>query len=664
MSQSTNRYERWDGTQEPFGRDAEELFEKLAEDLYQGGDFDYALRRLLSRGWRDPRGRRLPGIEEMLERLRQRRQQQLKRYNLDNVFSNIQERLNEIVRRERQGIAERIAQASEPAAQRVLERVTAKKLEQLDQLPPDPGGAIRQLTDYEFMDPGAAEAFAKLLEELKQQMAQAYFKNMAQGMRQLDPAQLGEVKEMLRALNQMLRDRMEGRQPDFEGFMRRFGHFFGSNPPRTLDELVQHLERQMAQMESLMQSLSPEMRQELEELIAATFDDPELLAEMAELAAALELLSPRSSLGNRYAFYGSESLPLQEAMALMGRLQGIEDLEGALRGGYQGRPLTPEQSQQLEQLLGPEASHAADQLSALVEELERKGYVQSGRRGLELTARGVRRIGQKALRDLYTRLKRDRFGDHPISVRGFGSERSDETKAYEFGDAFNLHVEQTLMNALRREGPGRPVKLQTDDFEVYRSELAATCATVLMIDMSRSMPLRGYFYAAKKVALALDALIRSQFPRDHLSVIAFSEYARRIPPAQLAELSYNEYVYGTNIQHGLMLARQYLNRHHDGNKQVIIITDGEPTAHMEGGKAQFFYPPMPETFQRTLLEVQRCTRDHIVINTFMLDNDYHLVSFVKQMTKLNGGRAFFTSADRLGDYILLDYVDRKRRRGR
>ena len=658
------RYERWDGTQEPFGRDAEELFEKLAEDLYQGGDFDYALRRLLSRGWRDPRGKRLPGIEEMLERLRQRRQQQLKRYNLDNVFSNIQERLNEIVRRERQGIAERIAQASEPAAQRVLERVTAKKLEQLAELPPDPGGAIRQLTDYEFMDSGAAEAFQKLLEELKQQMAQAYFKNMAQGMRQLDAAQMGEVKEMLRALNQMLRDRMEGRQPDFEGFMRRFGHFFGANPPRTLDELVQHLERQMAQMESLMQSLSPEMRQELEELIAATFDDPELLAEMAELAAALELLSPRSSLGNRYAFYGSESLPLQEAMALMGRLQGIEDLEGSLRGGYQGRPLTPEQSQQLEQLLGPEASQAADQLSALVEELERKGYVQSGRHGMELTARGVRRIGQKALRDLYTRLKRDRFGDHPISVRGFGSEHSDETKGYEFGDAFNLQVEQTLMNALRREGPGRPVHLQTDDFEVYRSELAATCATVLMIDMSRSMPLRGYFYAAKKVALALDALIRSQFPRDHLSVIAFSEYARRIPAAQLAELSYNEYVYGTNIQHGLMLARQYLNRHQDGNKQVIIITDGEPTAHMEGGKAQFFYPPMPETFQRTLLEVQRCTRDHIVINTFMLDNDYHLVSFVKQMTKLNGGRAFFTSADRLGDYILLDYVDRKRRSAR
>jgi len=280
---------------------------------------------------------------------------------------------------------------------------------------------------------------------------------------------------------------------------------------------------------------------------------------------------------------------------------------------------------------------------------------------MELTPRGVRRIGQKALRDLYARLKQDRFGDHRISVPGLGGDRAEETKLYEFGDAFDLHVERTIMNALSREGPGEPVRLKTEDFEVYRSELSTQSATVLMIDMSRSMPLRGYFYAAKKVALALDALIRSQFPRDKLYVIAFSDYARPVAPSQLAELTYNEYVYGTNIQHGLMLARQYLNRHKDGNKQVVIVTDGEPTAHMEGEHAVFFYPPLPETFQKTLLEVQRCTREHIVINTFMLDNDYHLVSFVKQMTRMNGGRAFFTSPDRLGDYILLDYVDRKRR---
>ncbi len=355
---------------------------------------------------------------------------------------------------------------------------------------------------------------------------------------------------------------------------------------------------------------------------------------------------------------------MQEALSLMERLQGIEDLESALREGYQGRQLTSEQSQQLQQLLGPDARQAADQMSELAAQLEKKGYVQRGKRGMELTPRGMRRIGQKALRDLYARLKRDRFGDHPISVRGLGSERSDETKIYEFGDAFNLNVEQTLMNALRRDGSQTPIHLATEDFEVYRSEFSAQSATVLMIDMSRSMPLRGYFYAAKKVALALDALIRSQFPRDFLQVIAFSDYARPVKSHQLAELTYNESIYGTNIQHGLMLARQFLNRHKTGNKQVIIVTDGEPTAHMEGQQAVFFYPPLPETFQKTLLEVQRCTREHIVINTFMLDNDYHLVSFVKQMTRLNGGRAFFASADRLGDYVLLDYVDRKRKASR
>src|SRR6266568_4691772 len=611
MISRSNRYERWDGSQEPFGRDAEELFDRLAEDLFQGGDFDYALHRLMSRGWRDKQGRRLPGFEEMLERLRQKRLQQLKRYNLNDVFGNIREKLNDILRRERQGINDRLEQAPE-SAKRVVQKITKKKLEELERLPEDVGGTIRQLNDYEFMDQGASQAFQELMEQ----------------------------------------------------FMQRFGHFFGPDPPKTLDELIQHLEKQMAQMESLMQSLSPEMRQQMEELLASTLNDPELQEQMAELAAQLELLSPRPSLGNRYAFYGSESLPLQEALSLMERLQGIEDLEAALREGYQGRQLTPEQSQELQQLLGPDARQAADQMSELAAQLEEKGYVQRGRRGMELTPRGMRRIGQKALRDLYTRLKRDRFGDHPITVRGLGSERSDETKVYEFGDAFNLDVEQTLMNALRREGSQQPIRLKTDDFEVYRSEFSAQSATVLMIDMSRSMPLRGYFYAAKKVALALDALIRSQFPRDFLQVIAFSDYARPVKPHQLAELTYNESIYGTNIQHGLMLARQFLNRHKTGNKQVIIVTDGEPTAHMEGQHAVFFYPPLPETFQKTLLEVQRCTREHIVINTFMLDNDYHLVSFVKQMTRMNGGRAFFASADRLGDYVLLDYVDRKRKASR
>ncbi len=246
----------------------------------------------MSRGWRDKQGRKLPGFEEMLERLRQKRLQQLKRYNLTDVFSNIRERLSEITRRERQGINERLEQAPE-SAKRVLQKIVKKKLEELDRLPEDVGGAIRELNDYEFMDEGAAQAFQKLMEELKQQVSQTYFKNMTRTMQQLQPEHLGEIKEMMKALNQMLRDRLEGKAPKFEQFMQRFGHFFGPNPPKTLDELIQHLERQMAQMESLMQSLSPEMRQQMQDLIASTLNDPELQDLMAELAPQLELLSPR-----------------------------------------------------------------------------------------------------------------------------------------------------------------------------------------------------------------------------------------------------------------------------------------------------------------------------------------------------------------------------------
>src|SRR5437870_6705642 len=260
MIARSNRYERWDGSQEPFGRDAEDLFDRLAEDLFQGGDFDYALHRLMSRGWRDRQGLKLPGFEEMLERLRQKRLQQLKRYNLNDVFGNIREKLNDTLRRERQGINDRLEQAPE-SAKRVLQKITKKKLQELDRLLDDVGGTIRKLNDYEFMDEGAAQAFQQLLEELKQQVSQTYFKNMTRTMQQLKPEHLSEIKEMLRALNQMLRDRLEGRPPKFEQFMQRFGHFFGPNPPKNLDELVQQLERQMAQMESLMQSLSPEMPQ-------------------------------------------------------------------------------------------------------------------------------------------------------------------------------------------------------------------------------------------------------------------------------------------------------------------------------------------------------------------------------------------------------------------
>jgi uncharacterized protein with von Willebrand factor type A (vWA) domain len=218
------------------------------------------------------------------------------------------------------------------------------------------------------------------------------------------------------------------------------------------------------------------------------------------------------------------------------------------------------------------------------------------------------------------------------------------------------------MNAIERDGAGAPVHIQPQDFEVYRTELQSQSSTVLMIDMSRSMLLRGCWAAAKKVAMALDSLIRGQFPRDQLHIVGFALYAREMKPRQLAEMDWSEYEYGTNLQHGLMLARQLLARQRGGNKQIIVITDGEPTAHIEDGEPYFSYPPTFRTIQETLREVVRCTKDGIVINTFMLERGRSLMEFVNQMTQINKGRAFFATPERLGEYVLVDYLSGKTKR--
>jgi len=683
MGAAAHRFSAWDGTQDPLGPDVDELFGRLSEDVFHGWDFETALRRLLEQGWRDRQGQRLAGMEEMLEELRRRRQSQLERFNLEALFEDMREKLDRVISQERRGIQERLEQAPQ-GAKRVLERVAAERRRQLEELPPDPGGAIRRLRDYEFMDGQAEAAFQRLLEEIRRNVVDSHFKEMAQSMKAMSGAEMAELREMAADLNGLLRKKLEGTpatqlQRDYEAFLQRWGRMF-PNAPAGFEDFVEQLMRQMARMESLLQSLSPEMREELESVIASVFDDPQLQATLAELAGTLEQLSPSGRLGTRYSFFGEQEVSLDEAMGLMDRLQSMEELESGLRGVLRGDALSGDALAQLGRALGPEASRSLGEMQRLIEELEGRGLVERSPEGMQLTARGMRKIGQKALGDLFAQLRRDRFGEHDLARLGRGGERGDDSKSYEFGDPFDLDVRTTVMNAVAREAEGarregereqgaaqgaraggpRVPRLTAADFAVHRTESMTRCATVLMLDMSRSMPLRGYFYAAKKVALALDSLIRSQYPRDALTVVGFSDLAREIPARALPHLSVNEYVYGTNLQHALMLARRILGRSHAENKQVIVVSDGEPTAHIENGRPVFFYPPLPETFAKTLTEVRRCTLENIVINTFMLESNHHLVRFVKQMTRLNRGRAFFISPDRLGDYVLVDYVKSRR----
>jgi uncharacterized protein with von Willebrand factor type A (vWA) domain len=389
--------------------------------------------------------------------------------------------------------------------------------------------------------------------------------------------------------------------------------------------------------------------------------DERLEAAMRQLGMHLSDLLPLDEMAQRYPFEGDRELNLQEAMRLMEELQKMDALERELKGVRKLEDLDRIDPAAVEQLAGEQARRDLERLQEIAKKLEEAGYLEREGGELKLTARAIRKIADKALRDIFARLKRDRFGGHALQRRGAGGDQTDESKPYEFGDPFLLDLHDTVMNAIERNGPGTPVRLTPDDFSVIRTELRTQAATVVMLDMSRSMLNNGYFLPAKKVALALSALIRGQFPRDALYIVGFSLYAREFTAAQLPTLSWSEWNMGTNMHAGFMLSRKLLARHTGGNKQILMVTDGEPTAHMEGDEADFSYPPTRRTIEETLKEVQRCTREHITINTFMLERSSWLMSFVEQMTQINRGRAFYATPDRLGEYLVVDYVSARRR---
>ena len=545
---------------------------------------------------------------------------------------------------------------------RMLQNIAGRKQNFLENLPSDLGGAVKELQNYEFMDPEAQSQFQELMEMLKKAMMDTFFKDLYNQIANMSPEDMQRMKDMVRGLNQMLQDQMAGGSPDFDQFMQQYGDLFGNNPPQSLEDLIAGMQQQVSQMQNLLDSLPGEMRQQLQDLLMDKVGDPDLQSELAELQSNLESLFPSRDLRNQYPFRGDEELDLEAAMHLMDRMQGMDELERQLERTQYGGDIGEIDEERLRDILGDEAAETLDQLKKFLEILEEAGYIRRKGNGWELTPRGTRKIGQKALGEIYAQLKKETFGKHATDDTGRGGERTDDTKQYEFGDPFHLHLTRTISNSFYRDGPSVPVKLAPGDFEVYRSELLTQTATVMMLDLSWSMALRGSFQAAKKVALALNNLIRTQFMRDSLYIIGFSAYARELNAEQLPYVRWDESVLGTNMHHALMMAQNLLAKHKSGTRQIIMISDGEPTAHLERGRSYFAYPPSPITIRETLKEVKRCTQRGIVINTFMLDRNYYLKEFVNQVAKINKGRVFYTTPDKLGQYILVDYVASKKKK--
>ncbi|MHB1711148.1 MAG: vWA domain-containing protein [Acidimicrobiales bacterium] len=657
-------YRRWDGTQHSEVADADAILAQLTDDLLANGDIHEALQRMLNRGWRTPDGEEVRGLRALLDQLRLEREEQLDRGDLGGAYSEVAAELEQVIATERDGIDQLEWDATQSGDERrkeVTSVVATERRMQLDLLPSDLAGTVRGLQQYEFVSSEARERFDDLTERLRREVARTYFEHMSDALANPDPEQLARMRDAFDALNRMLEQREAGEpiDPTFEAFLERYGDLFPGNPA-TLDELLERLAAQMAAARAMWNSMSPEQRAQLQGLAEALLEDVDLRWQIDRLAGNLRRAFPEAGWEHHYRFSGDQPLGMGDATDAAARLKDLNELEVFLRSANSPASLSEVDLDKVAKCLGEDAARSLDRLAKLAQQLADAGLIDQREGRYELTPAGMRRIGQRALSDLFSQLTRDRVGTHRTTWSGAGHDREETTKPYEFGDPFNLDLSRTVHNAVRRSGRGTPIRLIPDDFEVIETEALTRTATVLLLDLSLSMPMRDNFVPAKKMALALHTLISTRFPRDYLGLVGFSEVARVIAPEDLPTVSW-DYVYGTNLQHGLVLARKMLARQ-PGTKQIILVTDGEPTAHVipyAGGLGYdvcFNYPPIPETLEVTLAEVLRCTRSGITINTFLLDPDRALRGFIEQLARINRGRTFATSPDELGSYVLVDFL--------
>jgi uncharacterized protein with von Willebrand factor type A (vWA) domain len=616
----------------------------MGDSVLSGATPRDALRELLRRGAGDRRG-----LDDLLRQVRERQREIRRSGRLDGILEQARALLDTAIGQER---AELFPDPSDEARLREAS---------LDEVPADTAQAIRALADYDWQSADARATFERLRELLRSEVLDSQFRGIKQALETPDPAAMQRVRDMLADLNQMLTADARGThtQDDFEQFMGKYGDLFPDNP-RNLEELVDSLVNRMAAAERLLRSLSPQQREELANLMASALDDAGLAAEMAALADALRARRPElDSMAGAEQMSGEAGLGLSDATSALAELADLSSLEDALAQNYAGASLDDIDEDAVRRALGRQAVDDIEALRRIQRELEEQGYLVRSGGKLELTPKAVRRLGDTALRTIFGQIQAGRgTGDHDRPNAGQAGELTGTTRAWEFGDEQPIDTPATLRNALLRsagEGGGR-VRLSAQDFAVAETESRTAAAVSLLVDLSYSMQMRGAWGSAKQTTLALYALLRSKYPQDAIQVVGFSDYAREIGETELAGLGW-EMVKGTNLQHALMLAGRHIDRHPEHEPVVIVITDGEPTAHLErDGSARFDYPPTPETLELTLAEVDKMTRRHATLNIFLLADDPGLRRFVDNVAKRNGGRVLEAGPEHLGKYVIRDFL--------
>jgi len=642
------RYGEYDGGPDPLATpyDVRGALDDMGDSILGGGTPAEALRDLMRRGWQ---GRR--GLDDLLRRVRERSRELRGRGRLDGMLDQARALLDTAVGQER---AELFPDPSDEARLREAD---------LDALPSDTSRAIRQLADYDWRSQAARETFERLRDLLRREVLDSQFRGMKEALENPDPAAMQRVKDMLADLRAMLDadTRGEHTPEDFDRFMAEYGDMFPDNP-QNLEELVDSLVRRMMAAERLLASLSDEQREELASLMAQALDDAGLAAEMAALGDALMARRPelgRPQRGVRMS--GSDPLGLGDATSAVADLADLADLENALTQDYAGASLDDVDEEAVRRAFGRQAVDDLEALRRIERELQRQGYLTNNGGNLELTPKAVRRLGDTALRRVFASLENaQRSGDHDLHDAGQAGDMTGATREWEFGDEQPIDVPGTVRSALLRsaaEGARNgAVKLTAGDFRVAETERRTSAAVCLLVDLSYSMALRGTWAAAKQTALALHALLRSKYPQDAIQVVGFSNYARELHETELAGLGW-DMVQGTNLHHALMLAGRHLDRHPEHEPVVLIVTDGEPTAHLQrDGRPWFDWPPSPETIELTLAEVDKMTRRHAALNIFMLAEDERLSAFVDNVARRNGGRVLRAAPEHLGEYVVSDFL--------
>lgn len=604
----THRYTQWDGTQQILFPTADDLLKHLSDNLLEEEGVRRALRDLMRRGYRSEDGSRsVKGMRDLLREADQKRKELLNKYSPDSFKLTPEEQ--KALSDKLSGLAEKL-EAYQEQMRNFMERMSGKYADRMDE-----------------MSQKMQEAYQRF-QELQNRLQNQIRERGMQGQPNMSGQNPQSLMDMLDRMNKLLQD---------ENFLK--------NLPAMMDAAINNLE-------SMLENMSNMTEEQLQQL-------SEMMSQMQQL----------EQLMNQYPFQGSQRMGMGDAGQILGQLRGLERF---LRWGQRGMGDPSELDlEELRQFLGEEAYEHLKYLKGVEQMLEDEGFIMRTSHGLKLTPKGMRKIGDKALREIFQMLNKGRWGNHNTAARGSQGERLEETKKYEYGDPMNVNITETLMNALGKRKRGEPLRIAPEDFSVQRVEYSTASETALLIDVSYSMLMNDALHAGKKVALALHRLIETKYPQDSLHLVAFRSDAKLIKAEDLPNIVSLTYFmeHGTDIKEALRYARQLLGSHKTTNRQIILITDGEPTAatldrggrlHSGWGSAMLHSRIVHET----LKEVKRCTQSGIKINTFMLGADFYRQGFVDQLSRLNTGRVFYTSPDQIGNYVVVDYIANKRKRVR